>query len=1181
VYLGVGYENLGPRAYDRPPEYAELLERSIQWVIGEKQRYGVSVSIGPAEQTGAPGDTVRYDLTIANSGATASIYDLALSGNTWQTRVLSGTDQVGQTVEIPPCSNQNLTVEVDIPSLANTGEQDILSIVATSQADPAVGDRVSATTMAFPSWETEAPMPTPRYRLAATYQPGDTYFYAIGGIGGPYWDESLSSNERYNACSGQWEILAPMPAPRGNLAAAMIDDKIYVVGGFAASVSYDDLVIYDPATDSWSSGEPLPEPLSGMAAAAYGDKLYAFGGNTGSTLSDKTYEYDPATDVWQEKAPMPGGGRAYAAAAELDGKIYVIGGWTVNTVEIYDPATDTWARAASMNYARQSPGVTTAPDGYLYVSGGGDGWSGLNSAERYDPATDTWQILPSLNDSARAGSVSAYVAGRVFAVGGVDARLSDINESLQLFDSFCRSNKRIWQNSARPLESPMQKPALLTLSRLPDPGTQEQDIGTSMRITYTIELHGDVTTLESASVIDMIPERTTFAGFGDNTAGATYNAAENQVEWNGTIPQDTPPLSFTFGIDVNLTEWSSGDLVINEASFDSGMGQVFTRTAATQLDFADPAASAKMVDQRWVMAGDTLTYTVRIQNDSSISDTFTMVDPIPPMAGYVADSLTYTLGTARYDPESKAIQWTGTLPNRGIYANDSGDYQWGDSNDAGDVPGVTFEWIDIRQTGVNAGGGDDSYFCGLPIDFPFEFYGNSESTFCASTNGFLSFDAEGTSDLTNDCPLPSPNGNKAIIAALWDDLVVEGGLYYQNFGAPPNRYLVVQWDGVRHYGDSTSFDFEVILYENGTFKIQILDAGPERGASSTTGIQDYSKNRGLTYACDIEDSIHDDLAVGFVPSGASWLIMIPSADVVFAVTTNTSLPVNARVTNTATITGPFNTVQRSTDTLINPVDLSNSRKEATSHTTTGERVSYHLSLENTGLLPANSARLADPIPSHTAYVPGSLRCSSGICNYTPETTMVNWGGAIESNSLVSLTFDVILVASLPDMTPVTNTATLQDGYGGTYNLQTVSWVRAPSLADSFKEVDPGTAHYGDALTFTVYVRNSGVADALAEMQDVLPVELTYVPASLTCGTGSCDYTGGVITWEGTAPAQSMVPIQFQATAPGDGYYARQIVNTARITNRTTSAIHTVSATVLLRSPLEWQVYLPIITRDAR
>ena len=59
----------------------------------------------------------------------------------------------------------------------------------------------------------------------------------------------------------------------------------------------------------------------------------------------------------------------------------------------------------------------------------------------------------------------------------------------------------------------------------------------------------------------------------------------------------------------------------------------------------------------------------------------------------------------------------------------------------------------------------------------------------------------------------------------------------------------------------------------------------------------------------------------------------------------------------------------------------------------------------------------------------------------------------------------------------------------------------------------------------------------------------------------------------------MVPIQFQVTTPDDGDH---IVNTAVITNRTTSATHTVSVTVRLSFPTsEWPVYLPLVSRDGR
>src|SRR5262249_56227358 len=65
------------------------------------------------------------------------------------------------------------------------------------------------------------------------------------------------------------------------------------------------------------------------------NKIYAFGGfkrpGSGPPAWEpiaNAWEYDPAADSWKELAPMPTK-RGAAAAAALNGKIYVIGGATV------------------------------------------------------------------------------------------------------------------------------------------------------------------------------------------------------------------------------------------------------------------------------------------------------------------------------------------------------------------------------------------------------------------------------------------------------------------------------------------------------------------------------------------------------------------------------------------------------------------------------------------------------------------------------------------------------------------------------------------------------------------------------------------------------------------------------------------------------------------------------------
>src|SRR5678816_1505497 len=113
-------------------------------------------------------------------------------------------------------------------------------------------------------------------------------------------------------------------------------------------------------------------PAHHVALTSYNNKIYAFGGfvypTTGSAAwvpIDNAWEYDPAADSWKALAPMPIR-RGAAAAATVNGKIYVVGGaalpagqadgmvhpaqrhQVLGTVEEYDPATNSWRERRPM-----------------------------------------------------------------------------------------------------------------------------------------------------------------------------------------------------------------------------------------------------------------------------------------------------------------------------------------------------------------------------------------------------------------------------------------------------------------------------------------------------------------------------------------------------------------------------------------------------------------------------------------------------------------------------------------------------------------------------------------------------------------------------------------------------------------------------------------------------------------
>jgi len=236
--------------------------------------------------------------------------------------------------------------------------------------------------------------------------------------------------------SGKWTQKADMPTARYIAGSAVVDGKIYVIGGapvqFGATAAVEE---YSPATDTWTRRADMPTARQGVAAAAVGGIIYAIGGNSGKPVDRNlsTVEaYDPAADTWTKKADMPmarmlGSG---SAACVVDGQIYVIGGafggdTILSAVEAYDPATDTWTSRADIPTERYSPGIAVV-DGRIYVSGGATKWGQVSkdwgcvpTVEVYDPAKDTWTQASDM-PRIRVWHSASVVAGKMYIVGGVD-----------------------------------------------------------------------------------------------------------------------------------------------------------------------------------------------------------------------------------------------------------------------------------------------------------------------------------------------------------------------------------------------------------------------------------------------------------------------------------------------------------------------------------------------------------------------------------------------------------------------------------------------------------------------------------------------------------------------------------------------------------------------------------------
>ena len=264
-------------------------------------------------------------------------------------------------------------------------------------------------------WVPKANMPTARYDMAAVSL-GEK-LYVVGGAddtsGSPTW---LSTLEVYDPATDSWSSKTPMPTPKHDIGAAVIGDKIYVVGSDSKTYSYD------PATDSWSEKADIPiaGSYSDIGVGVVDGKMYV------ADRSEGLYCYDPSTDTWISKTPVPVE-RSIESFAVLDGKLYAIGGGEpkpppseVTRIDVYDPATDTWTIGAIPDMPTRTTHLgPTCPvlNGKIYKIGGWNGYHALSTVEVYDSATGTWSTETSM-PTARWEPAYDVVNGKIYAVGG-------------------------------------------------------------------------------------------------------------------------------------------------------------------------------------------------------------------------------------------------------------------------------------------------------------------------------------------------------------------------------------------------------------------------------------------------------------------------------------------------------------------------------------------------------------------------------------------------------------------------------------------------------------------------------------------------------------------------------------------------------------------------------------------
>jgi N-acetylneuraminic acid mutarotase len=186
------------------------------------------------------------------------------------------------------------------------------------------------------------------------------------------------------------------------------------------------LVLVAPAVHAaaWESRAPMLEARQEVAVAELDGRMYVIGGFFAAEIlfgiAATVEVYDPETEEWSFVAPLPVG-LHHTAAASVGGLLYVIGGWQdffgipVADVYAYDPAADEWTPREPMPTARAGHAATVL-DGRIYVAGGSPDERAHDFAV-YDPIADEWTVLPDMPTPRNHLGVAA-LAGRILAVAG-------------------------------------------------------------------------------------------------------------------------------------------------------------------------------------------------------------------------------------------------------------------------------------------------------------------------------------------------------------------------------------------------------------------------------------------------------------------------------------------------------------------------------------------------------------------------------------------------------------------------------------------------------------------------------------------------------------------------------------------------------------------------------------------
>ena len=296
-------------------------------------------------------------------------------------------------------------------------------------------------------WHDLAPIPIAPRQEHATVALADTTFAILGGIiPNGDWFTTTNMTQLYDIPNDTWRSAADMPIPLNHANAAVVNGRIYLLGGLAVLVNgtwsaVPNSWVYDPEDNEWTPLAPMPNGTARGSAAmgVYEDTIFVAGGMTilvpgGYQDSISTVlAFNTTSCTW---VSVPGAashipeGRDHSASAVIGSRFYILGGrnfgqyngrGTVFSLNLGIP-TEGWKTSSNIMPTPRG-GISAGTIGKsVYIFGGegnrDEGSNGVfNDTDVFNSRTEKWTELGPMR-LPRHGTSAVAIGGCVYIPGG-------------------------------------------------------------------------------------------------------------------------------------------------------------------------------------------------------------------------------------------------------------------------------------------------------------------------------------------------------------------------------------------------------------------------------------------------------------------------------------------------------------------------------------------------------------------------------------------------------------------------------------------------------------------------------------------------------------------------------------------------------------------------------------------